>query len=470
MLCDFYGRIIIPPQTLQHHRVGFQMAVMEAKDAMEKHGLHDGIVAVEMTGTYHKPVERAFRQGGFETRLVHPFASSFYRPSEHGDVKTDANDLTAIFRAAVNGFGLLECPWDDVYVKLQLLCRHRRDLVRKRARLQPQIRDKLHRCFPGYTEVFGASFWTSGIALPWAMEMAQHGGVEWLLKGGIPQIKAWLRETQRRCRESTLERIYAWAGNAAPADPQLALLMRICHTLVQDWHEKSRQITAVEQEIVGYLVNTPYVLLLSHPGVGVTSAAELAGEMGPVNHYAHAKSISGRAGLFPSRHQSADVDRSGRLSRFRNSRLRRALLAVADNLLKCNDYWRGKYQVWKSRNVDPRDIRVRVANRCTRTFFQMLLGNKLYEHPSRLDRNYVMEKILLFHQKHKMAPTLTVRDLELAATRIPRDKLQEEFHVLRPYCKPKKTKTLQDIGTVLIAVLAKYGIKELQSESEGLES
>ena len=82
-----------------------------------------GIVAVEMTGTYHKPPMRTFRDAGYETRLVHPFASSFYRQPEHGDDKTDDNDLDANFRAAVNGFGLLEKPVDPIHQQLQILSR-----------------------------------------------------------------------------------------------------------------------------------------------------------------------------------------------------------------------------------------------------------------------------------------------------------------------------------------------------------
>jgi len=37
------------------------------------------------------------------------------------------------------------------------------------------------------------------------------------------------------------------------------------------------------------LVKTPYVLLRSHPGINVVSAAALAGEMGPIENYATAK-------------------------------------------------------------------------------------------------------------------------------------------------------------------------------------
>ncbi len=56
------------------------------------------------------------------------------------------------------------------------------------------------------------------------------------------------------------------------------------------------------------LVRTPYVLLLAFPGINVASAGEFAGEMGPISHYAHARAITGRAGLYPSRYQSDQVD------------------------------------------------------------------------------------------------------------------------------------------------------------------
>jgi len=38
-----------------------------------------------------------------DTRTVHPFASKHYQRPLHPDLKTDDNDLAAIFHAAING-------------------------------------------------------------------------------------------------------------------------------------------------------------------------------------------------------------------------------------------------------------------------------------------------------------------------------------------------------------------------------
>ena len=57
------------------------------------------------------------------------------------------------------------------------------------------------------------------------------------------------------------------------------------------------QIDASEQEMTTFLVKTPYILLLTVTGINVVSAARLAGEAGPIEHYATARVINGRAGL-----------------------------------------------------------------------------------------------------------------------------------------------------------------------------
>jgi transposase len=468
MLCDFYGKVLIPPTVVEHHRVGLELATIQLREAIERHGLLDHLVAVEMTGTYHRPVQRAFRKAGSETRLVHPFASRHYRLPAHADSKTDDHDLEGIFRAAVNGFGLVEPEWDEAYRQLQVLARHRRDLVEKRAKLQSQIRQLLERCLPGYAALFPEDdLWTRPVAMGVARRAVRP---EVVREAGVAGVWRWLEEDAIHAQRRTVERLVAWAGNAAVADPLCESLRRVWHTLYEDWQTKTRQVARLEQELAGILVKTPYLLLLSHPGINVVTASELAGEMGPIEHYAHAKAISGRAGLFPSRYQSDEVDRAdGPLARFRNARLRAAWLRIADCLLKSNAHYRGKAELWKQRGVNPRDIHCRVANRATRTVFQMVSGRRLYRHPSRLDRQYVLEKLRIFHQEHDTAPLEILRDLREAVTQIPEPEHAAEAGPLREACRKARRSRRpgpQAIGEILLVVLAKLGFGQVQSESE----
>lgn len=464
MLVDFFGNVFVEPTIVEHNKAALLLAVAQVKAAVKKHQLKDTLVAVEMTGIYHKPVFRTFRKAGFETRMVHPFASSHYRMPEHGDVKTDDNDLVAIFRAVVNGFGLLQPEPEPIYGQLQILARHRRDLVKKKAKLQCQIRHHLHRCLPGFADLFnGDDLWTQLTPVPLLRCLAVHGGTPpAITAAGTSGLVNWLEDAAIRVHRKTLERIVVWAANAAEPDELADFHTRVWSSLLDDWSAKRLQIQQLERDLASLLAKTPYVLLLSHPGINVVSAAELAGEMGPIEHYASAKAINGRAGLFPSRYQSDEVDRGGNLTRFRNAKLRAAWMLIANNMTKCNAYWMAKADAWKQKGVKPCDVRARIANRMTRTVFTMVSGKQVYRHPSRLDRGYIIDKLMAFHREHKTGPAVIVRDMKNAADQVPANARAEEAarvgEIRRKSMRSRK-RGPQELGELLVGVLARLGVK-----------
>src|SRR6476659_5932488 len=120
MMADYFGNLLIEPQTLQHRAVSFKLAVERIRQAQQERDIQDTIVVVERTGNYHLPPKRAFAIAGFETRVIHPFATKQYRmPADPGN-KTDETDLYAQHRAAVAGFGLCELELKSPYRELQL--------------------------------------------------------------------------------------------------------------------------------------------------------------------------------------------------------------------------------------------------------------------------------------------------------------------------------------------------------------
>ena len=121
------------PSRSNTRREDFEPALASLELTKQTHGLKDLIVAVERTGNYHLPALRAFRQASYEVRVLHPYATKHYRQPAHPDDKTDDHDLEAIAQATIVGFALLEKPLGDLYHRLRLLVRHRRDLVQKSA-------------------------------------------------------------------------------------------------------------------------------------------------------------------------------------------------------------------------------------------------------------------------------------------------------------------------------------------------
>ena len=455
MLCDFFGKVLVEPTTVEHTTGGLREMTQLVARTCEAEGLTDTIVAVEMTGIYHKPVQSAFRKAGFDTRIVHPFASHHYRQPLHPDLKTDDHDLEAIFQAAIRGYGLAIFPVGEVYQSLQAVSRHRHNLVKQRSRLMVQIRRLLHQTLPGFADLFDEDkFFHQSIALPVAL---QFPSAEALGQAGVHGIASHLTKTHVRFQTRTIERIVAWAGTAAEPSELAPMYTRQWQQLNQIRQLLDEQIAAAEREMAGFLVKTPYVLLLSVTGINVVSAGRLAGEAGPIEHYASARALNGRAGLFPSRSQSDEVDHAnGPLVRQCNRKLRGAAMQMAENLIKCHPYYRGVSELWKQQEVDPRDRRCRIANRATRMVYQLVAGRQVWRGKG-VDREYLLAKLQEFHRLHKTPIDQAIRDLTEALVWLPKSAYAAEARPLVELAA-KKHRGPKHIGELLIPLLIRLGV------------
>lgn len=467
MLCDFYGHVLVPPNTVEHSSPGLRQAIDTLRSAVQQHRLADTIVAIERTGNYHRPVQRAFRDAGYDVRIVHPFASRQFRQADHPSDKTDDHDLGGVHRAAVVGFGLVELPLDDTFLRLRLLVRHRRDLVRKVSAVQCQIREHLEATLPGFAALFDDDkFWNASLAMPLARRVDSPEAIRSL---GVAGVAALLRVASVRFQQRTIDKVVAWAEQAAPPEPGAALEQRIIGELDDDRIAKKRLISALERDIAALLVRTPYVLLLAIPALNVVSAAEFAAEAGPISHYANPNAITGRAGLFPSRYQSDRVDLRGAMVRAANRRLRAALLLIADNLLCVNNYFRSKAALWNQQEVDRRLQRVRVAKRFTRLAYAMVAGQQIIPHPCCREPHYILDKLLTFSLEHA-ASVEQIRDwLDAAAGQLPSSVRAKEAGVLQtrvPQFQRARRPHVQTIGGILNELLVNLLGMKLQSAAE----
>lgn len=470
MFADFYGRVLIPPTALPHNRGDLQAALEQIRQAAAAHGIRDLVAAIERTGEYHRPVQRAVRRCGWEARLVHSFTSKQFRlPANPGD-KTDDHDLAGIHRAAVNGFGLLEPELPADYQQLTLLVRHRRDLVRKLTQVCNQLREILHAIMPGYAACFN-NLWDHRLALL----IARHTGSPAAVRAaGVPglwhivQQHAGQQRSAQRCT-ATLTKMVAWAEQAPEGHPQSECLRSILIRLDDDRQRKTQEIQAIERACAQLLTRLPYVLLLVIPGINVVLAAELAGELGPMCNYPTANNITGRAGLMPSRYQSDRVDcADGPLRRSGNRRLRGILMLTADTLCCCNDYFRARAELWRRAGKDARWIRVKVAKQLSRIAFAMIAGQRLFPHPCCQQRHYILDKLLAFHRDRDTPMSQVMQDLDQATLQLPHSARAAEAEPLRQRllkAQQSRCKRPQLLGDILPIVLARLGVDRLQSEA-----
>lgn len=467
MLCDFYGNILVPPATVEHNRVQLDAAIARLRQAVAQHDVRDLIVAVERTGRYHRPVQRAFAAAGYEVRILHPFATKQFRQSNDPGTKTDDTDLAAIHRAAVNGCALIEAPLDESWRTLQLLVRQRRDLVQKSSLLCCQIREHLDAAYPGFAAGFDKLF---DSACAWHL-LRHFDSPQQIQVAGLTGLCHSLDAAGIRYQQRTVAPVLAWAAQAAAPDVAAARHRAIALALDDDRARKTSEIRGLERDIAGRLARTPYVLLLSFPGINVVSAADLAGEMGPIEHYANARCITGRAGLRPTRYQSDQIDRcNGPLVRACNHRLRAALLGIADNLVKCNQHFNVLAGAWRAAGKDARHTRVKIGARVARIAYHMVAGRQVFRHPAIHGRHYILDKLTAFHREHDTDVVTTLRDLEAALQQVPKKEHPAEAKPLHDEWRriqDGRRRGPQVLGDILPIVLARLGVHVVQSPASG---
>lgn len=468
MLGDFYGKVLVPPTEVEHDRVQLDAAIAQVGQARGAHRLHEVLVAIERTGRYHQVVQRAFAAAGYETRLVHPFATKQFRQPANPGNKTDDTDLAAIHRAAVNGFALSEPVLDESWRELQLLIRQRRDLVQKSSTLCCQIRAHLEAAWPGFAACFD-DLWSS--ALAWQV-LRRFEAPAPLATADLDELATTLRREHVGFKKPTLARVLSWARQAATAALGAARHRLIALALEDDRAGKALEIQALERVLAGRLVTTPYVLLLSFPGINVVSAADFAGEMGPITNYANARRITGRAGLYPSRYQSDRVDHAhGPLIRCCNRSLRAVILIIADNLIACNQHFNALATRWRGLGKDPRHTRVKIALRFCRIAFQLVAGRQVFRHPCIQERHYILDKLNVFHREHHTPMPQTLADLQAAIAQLPHHAYEAEARPLAEQLARLQTRRRgpQPLASILPLVLARLGVPVIQSTESGEE-
>jgi len=475
MLADFYGKVLVPKTMMEHSRPGFEASLRMLKEAISRHDIRDLTVSVERTGNYHVRPKRMFEKAGFETRTIHGRTTNHFRqPADDGN-KTDDTDLFAQHRATVNGFGLLEQPLEPCYAQLQLLVRHRRDLVRKGAVLRCQIQEHLDIVMPGYARCFDDLF-ESNIALL----IARHtGSASALSRAGVEGLTQILKQASVAFQKRSLHKLIAWAARAAESLDHADVHQRIWTDLDDLRQTKAGAIARLEREIAELLADTPYVLLMSIPGINVVSAAELAAEAGPMSNYATPRSLTGRAGLYPSRYQSDQVDHgNGPLVRSANRRLRNAIMLIADNLVGCSAHFKALATTWGQAGKDPRAVRVRVACRFCRIAFHMVAGQMVFNHPSCARRDSILDKLIVFHREHDTSCNQVLNNLKAAALQLSRktqttedpqlaSELADLVLKLNSDARCAQTRGPRQLGDILLDVLIQRGFHGVESQPSG---
>ena len=425
-LSDFYGEPLWEPAPIPNTKGHLEALPFTLLNQMKENQLQELAVGIETTGRLHQPIKRILEKR-WPIKMIHPFTTKQLRQPASFGIKTDEVDLDAMTRAMISGYGSEDYPRPIAYQKWQCLNRAREDLVKKRSETKTQCQEHIQALLPGYSSLFN-DFWTSETAIRVIIE---YGSPEAILKTDVNSMVLKLKQLDIRCTQRLLHRIHAWASEAFVHNQIQSFEHRILCDYLNLVQNLSQQIHQYEIELLEFLVSTSGILLLSIAGVNVVSASGYMSELGPISNYPTSRQISGRAGLFPSRYQSDEVDRAdGPIVKGHNARLRDAILEIAFNILKHNDYFSAWADLRSDRGWDSKKINVAMGNRFTRFSFQMLADGQLFDHPKCQQRDPILAKILRFAADHNMSPNATFAAIQKAVWQLPITALDNEIKTL----------------------------------------
>ncbi|WP_026574336.1 IS110 family transposase [Bacillus sp. UNC438CL73TsuS30] len=388
LIGTFYGDILVKPFEFDASMTGFEYLKKVIQLEKEKYKLKEVVVGIETTGHYYEDLVRRCHSSGYHVRTLNAATTAQERQALLNWSKTDNLDLMAILQSMIHGRGTSNELSSGAVLTLQKLTRARRELVGERTTTQNLILMHMDHIF---REFQGKSVWENGKRKHVQPFSKLFGKAPLYLMRHYPHPtdiltlgEKGLRELSIRenlkLRDSTIQILIEFARNSISqpkefVDGDIFLLSQKLDRL----ELLKNQINVLEHKIEDLFVETEGAVILSVPGIGVVTGAELYAEMGDISDFEHAGQLIKMAGTNPIVKQSGGkkpsyfcISKQGRRT-FRN-----ITYQVGKSLAVNNPEMKLRYLALKDRGKHTRQAYVALGNRMIRLAFSMIRNHSLY--------------------------------------------------------------------------------------------
>ena len=215
---------------------------------------------------------------------------------------------------------------EEAFIQLKVLNGIDEDLTRSYTRLINQIRSALVGTYPEFEHVLRGQM----IHRRWILHLlAKYGGPSKIKRLGKARVNAFARKHRARNPEPVTDAIFAAiAGQsvqiAGAKYAELGVAMSAKDALLKLEHRK--EIEAKVTELIDEIPQTQ--LLLSMPGIGPRSAAQILMTVGDMSDFPTAGHLVSYAGLSPRTNQSGTSILSNSLNQAGNKKLKNSPQAI----------------------------------------------------------------------------------------------------------------------------------------------
>lgn len=321
MLMDAQGNILIKPFFFNNDRQGINKLL----HLLSQHN-EPVAIALESTSHYWLAVYEQLQQAGYAVHVFNPIQIRNFRRTDIRKRKNDRLDSTWIAEFLRINIGRISNSHERIHLQLRQLARFRLTLSDTISDAKRRLLALLDMIFPEYETFFSDLFIASSRALlTRALSPQEFAAFD------LDDMTDLLRRSSRGYygREKA-EAIQQVARQSIGVSFMVEVGRVQLDCLLAQIAFAEAQIAQVDTKLAELLADLPENHLTSIPGIGLTAAAILLGEIGNVERFDTADQLVAYAGIDPSVFASGEFEGTrAHMSKRGSSYLRRALWLAA---------------------------------------------------------------------------------------------------------------------------------------------
>lgn len=389
MILNYFGDVVHIPFSFMVSKTGMQLLMEKIEKAKLTCHAEQVFVGIEATGHYYEDIVRILTDEGYSVHIINPGSTHEERKQHLTYTKTDDIDLYLIAEVLVGNKATNSKLASGTYRELQNLTRARRSEIDKCSRIKMEIRgihDHIWREYQGIsvlvdkkvkTKTIFSDFW--GKASLYLLTHYPHASQ--ILELGMDGLQELSKQHNLKIRKTVVDKLLL-AANESISKPldQLSSELFLLKKKLKAYEWASQTIKEYNEEIERIFVQTDGIFLLTVPGIGLATAAEIYCEMGDLSHYTHAGQLIKKAGTNPIIKQSGPGGGYfGRISKQGNVNLRRAIYIAGRCLARHNEALKPFCIRLKEKGKKAGKINIAMGNKFIKIAFAMLKNRKPFE-------------------------------------------------------------------------------------------
>lgn len=310
MICDGHGDVLKKPFAVENNPQGVAFLIEQISATARHRKIPQAQIFLggEDEPSYVVNFTAALRQQGYLVMRVNAFLAKESR----GNLVANTDQL-ALLGIAKTLLSRRAAPSGDVspeqpaYYHLRELARSRRTLVRQQTAAANRIHTIVDQLCPGFLDDSKSGL-TAFCEASMELMKVRFSAAE-LARRKPAAMAKFLRRHHVHQPDEVAAKVIALARGALPPPPARVATLQRTLAAATDLHQcLSRNARELRAEAALALLDTPYALLTSIPGIGFVLAAGIAGELGDPARLGSVDALCAYSGIVPKTYQTGGPD------------------------------------------------------------------------------------------------------------------------------------------------------------------